>query len=378
MTRWFYGLAIPATGSTRGPVPAGGVYAELPKARDRTLTLVVDPTTSDQAGFTIDGRAPEAALVDELATDLVIQRDNRVLFRGRIAPDSDTLDGTRHDTTFTAWSYRELLRRRSMVNASTLTYTGTDQSTIAWALMDYTQALPGGNLGISRGDGVTTGSARTVVFNKTDYLFDLIANLAQMDQGFDWNIAPLHSATDLRMNMYAPSLLVNRGVVIEWGGELCQSATRTFDPGTYANMAYLTGDSSGSLTPVLVTEAMIGTLPQGRWETTLGTTELVQSSLISRGAYTLSDMDKILASWQVTMRKGSWGGPDHIWAGDEVRWRVRSGRIDIDADYRVVQMDITPGNSNDEVVVLTLGRLPVRIPREVVRLKRHVARLAKK
>lgn len=368
--KWFWGLATPATGTAHSPQVQGGVFMELARARARTLTVRCDPATSDEAAFTVSGSDPGAAFIDDLATDLVCQRESDVLFRGRIAPAQDTLDAGRADAQFTAWSYRELLRRRSLASLSTLSYTSVDQSAIVWALMDYTQGLPGGYLGVGRGVGaVGTGWFRTVTYTKDGFIFDAIAGLAQMDNGFDWNVTPHGNATDLRLDLWQGGLRVDKGVTLEWGGAEVKTATRTLDPGTFANSAYLTGDDSVSLTPVLSSSAGMGTDPAGRWESVIPTAEVIQASLAARGAYTIRDMSQMLPTWDITLHPGAWEGRGHIWPGDLVRWRVNRGRLKEDRQYLVAQLAITPGDSGDDQVTVSLGRVPVTLPRVILRIK---------
>lgn len=378
MASWFWGLADPVTAvAPHAPQVPGGLFMELAGARSRKLTVVNDPSTSDSAAFTISGHDPEAAFVTELESDLVVRRDDRVLFRGRVGDSGDTLDAGRHDASFTGMSYRELLKRRSLVSASTLSYTSLDEMLITWALMDYAQSQAGGNLGVSRGAGAAgSGIVRSVTYNKTDYVFDNISALAQMDNGFDWNITPHGAnASDLRLDLYAGGLQRQTGVVLQWGDGIVASCTRSFDPTAFANRLYVTGDSSASLTPVALDNGILGSDPRGRWESVVATTEVVQATLAARAANLLMNYSQELASWQLVLRQGAWGGPDHIWPGDVLTWQVRSGRLAEDTQYRVSQLDVVPNDNGSEQVTVTLGRLRQDIREIIKKIKRRVGPL---
>lgn len=378
MASWFWGLADPVTAVPGHPPQApGGVFMELVNARSRKLTVVCDPSTSDSATFTMSGRDPSAAYVTELESDLVVQRDSSAVFRGRVLSSGDTLDAGRHDAAFIAASYRELLKRRTLANLSTLSYTNADPAAIVWALMDYAQTQPSGNLGISRGaNAAGIGLTRSVTYGKTDNVFDDVQALASMDDGFDWNITPhAGKAADLRLDLWPGGLQVQRGVVLEWGGDLVATATRTFDSAGFANKMYATGDTSASLTPVSVDNGLLGSDPRGRWESVVSTTEAVQSALAARAAYLMAQYDLALPSWQLVLRQGAWDGPGHIWAGDVVTWRVKSGRLNEDTPYRVSQLDITPNDNGSDQVTVTIGQLPTTLIRTVQHLKRKVGPL---
>jgi len=366
MAKWFYGLATPATGTAHAPQVPGGVFMELPSARSRSLSLRCDPAASDEAAFTLSGSAPEGAFIGELDTDLVVQRDDETLFRGRIGPTGDSLDAIRHDAQFTALSYRELLRRRALLTAGTLSFTTVDQALIVWSMMDYTQGLPGGYLGIGRGAGAAGGgSDRTVTYQKTDYIYDNIVALAQMDNGFDWNVTCEEGPADLRLDIFPGGLLEDHGVILEWGDNQVGKVTRSFDPSTYADVLYLTGASSAGLTPVTVTKAGIATLPEGRWESVVSTSEVIQLALNLRGTFLANDVMRLLATYTVELKPGAWKGPDHIWPGDQLRFRLRTTRLDVNLLYKVTQLDIALGDAGDERVTLTLGRLPPSLKRMI-------------
>lgn len=372
--KWTWALAVPVTGAAKGPVEPGGIFADLARAKGRRLTVRVDPVQSHEAVFSINGSAAEAAQVDELFTDLVVMRNQEVLFRGRIAPSSDTLDGTIHDTSFTARSYRDLLQRRTLMNDAVLSWTSADQASIVWDLISYMQGQPSGALGITRGLGSSTGVSRTVTYTAADYIGDRISELAQMDDGFDWDITA-YGPADLRLDIWAPSRGLNRGVVLEYGGALVSSISRNVDPWGYSNALYVTGDSGAALSPIIAEDAAISSMQQGRWESAVGTSIQVQSALNAYAAWQLTDAEVVQPSYTVTMRASTWGGPGHIWIGDIVRLRIRSGRLDVDEDIRVVQMDISPGEDNDEQVVLTLGRIPPDPRHMISKMLRRVRNL---
>lgn len=116
-----------------GP-PTGGYDHALTRATSRRLTVrLKDPS---EVGFTIDGRADEALLLDELTTDVHIlwrspEGDDRILFRGRIGATSDTLTADSHQMTVTALDYRAMLHRRRLLGGTPLNANWTFESGIS-------------------------------------------------------------------------------------------------------------------------------------------------------------------------------------------------------------------------------------------------------
>jgi hypothetical protein len=65
----------------------------------------------------------------------------------------------------------------------------------------------------------------------------------------------------------------------------------------------------------------------------------------------------ILPSYQVQLKPGAWEGSGHIWKGDTVNLRFKSGRLRVDAELRVMNIHADIGDKGEEVIVLTLGNL---------------------
>ena len=84
--------------------------------------------------------------------------------------------------------------RRNPVRAD-LTYTAQDQFTIARGLINHYQGQPGGNIGIVTGSG-TSGVTRdrTYYGYERKNLWDALAELAQVDNGFDFGVDVAWSA----------------------------------------------------------------------------------------------------------------------------------------------------------------------------------------
>jgi hypothetical protein len=320
------------------------------------------PDQQHEASFTLDGLDPQAAQFTELASDLWVYRRGTPapLLVGRIAPTSDALDSDRHVVAVTAVDYRAVLRRRRLFTGDTLAWTGTEQALIAWQMIAATQGRAGGNLGITQGAGQATGVSRTLTYAAGDFIGADIDATAQLDAGFEWSVTP-YGAQDLRFDVYFPFQGHDRDVVLEHRSGLVKSISRAVDPSTYANALLVTGDSSvAGLAAVTVEAADIGTRPEGRWDQVIGTPVKTASGLASRAAWELADAEVIIPAYTIVMQPGAWEGPAHIWTGDTVRVRIRSGRLNVDDRLRVMELAVAVGDDGDERVTLQVGAIPVR------------------
>lgn len=349
MATWQYILG-PAT---------GGQTTALTTALARKVTFKL--TEPSEASFSINGRNTEAAGIAELATDLHVVRDGVLLYRGRIGPTSDSIDGTTHRVDVSALDYRELLNRRLMYSTDQLIYSQTDQAVIAWNLVKATQSRPGGDLGIVQGAGAVSG----ILVDRPDYapgdnIGEAINNLAQAVNGFDWDITPADPTT-LRLDMWHGDAGrgADRGVYLEYGGNVT-AVQRSVAVDTYANAVRVNGANSTLVelreSPDLADKAA---RPEGRWEQSFGYTDLVrQADVTARADWQLAQSQVIVPSYTLTLAAGAWTGPAQIWLGDTVHLRVKSGRIAADTALRVYEIGVDIGAANEQVQVTLAAPQP--------------------
>lgn len=346
-----------------GPADGGHTLA-FTGAHNRKLTARL--LAPSEASFDIDGRHPEAASIAELSTDLhCVYRPSvglaQIVYRGRINAASDTLDGTAHRMSVTSLDYRAMLSRRLLYNSSTLSYVSQDQADIAFNLISQTQSLAGGNLGIAKGLGNPSGVIRTLSYLAGDSIGDQIQTMSQLYNGFDWEITPTNSSA-LVLNIWTNTRGTFRGVVCEYGG-IVESLTRQVVSSDYANAVRVTGDQRITTppTPQERTAADIASRAEGRWDKALpapGTLDLV--ALQSRADFMLAYSQTLIPAYTLTLRRGAWNGPGHIWLGDTVTVVVKSGRLNVvDSSLRVQQVEVSIDDEGNDQAVLTVGRPPV-------------------
>jgi hypothetical protein len=386
-------VVIPAAKSWRfiiaSPQPSGTWLAEIGQAQQRSVTFRSDPGQYHEATVDINGYDPVAELITPLQTDLQVVLNSTVLAILRFGADQDTADTSTWRYQPSAQDYREVLRRRSLAYGGGPNFTSADVADIAWGLLKTgtntsgqtgVQGYPGGNLGIARGlgkDGL--GITQTINYIKQSFAGIEIDNLAAMVPGqFDWDVSA-YGPADLRLDLWAPNRGVNRGVVLEYGGGLVQSWQRSVDPSTYANDVYLTGQApsgGGSApTPVQLDASDIASRVEGRWSQVIGTTFTTQSALNASASWELADAEVVSPTYTVTLYPGVWEGPEHIWIGDTVTVRINAGRLSVNDSLRVTEMAFDINSSNQEVLTLTIGRLPWRLNRKIPEVFRRLRSL---
>ncbi len=374
-------VAVPQRWQILAGPRTGGYETELTSLHERRLSLrLKDPS---ELSFTLDGRAEEANVLLELRTDLhVLWRDANgetwILFRGRLGTTQDNITADAHRLDCTALDYRAVLRRRILYSDRQLVWNGVDQGEIAWGLVQQTQVLNGGDLGIAKSwTGTTpTGYLRDWEFKAGDNIGERITEVGEAPDGYDWDIVPV-SASALQLWVWSPRRGVDRGVVLEYGG-LITSVNREVAPSAYANSIRYTGKDE--LTAYEQESADIPTAPEGRWDAVYGDSTLeVQQCLNERGAWQLEEARVVRPTYTVTLQQGEWYGPSHIWLGDPVRLIVDSGRLDhVDTTLRVYGLDFAITDEGTETITLTLDQPPLDYRQRPAETERRITNLERR
>jgi hypothetical protein len=338
-----------------------GPERELTAAKGRKLTFR-RRNAGSSLSFSIEGRDPEATILEELVTDVHAWRDGTRLFRGRVGPSSDDLDADHHKVAITVGDYRNVLERRLIFEGDAVLGAPhvDDIGDMAWALVALTQARASGTLGITEGTptpiGLTMASTEFSAGQSITKAIDLFANTDPATTGFEWEIDP-----ELRLVLYplgaGEGVGQGRGralgVILDYGG-LVAKVKRTVDPSSYANVLRVSGATG--VAPVERTAADLADRAEGRWESQLGHTDALTDAGLGRIADAdLVDAQTIQPSYSVTLKADRWEGPSHLWLGDTVTLSVVSGRLDVLGDYQVEQLAVSVSDDGVETVELVLG-----------------------
>ncbi|HVX20876.1 MAG TPA: PKD domain-containing protein [Acidimicrobiales bacterium] len=327
---------------------AGTPVGELTKATSRQVSWSVNDVST--ASFGINGSHPEASLVEELASDLLIYRASdtgaKVLrFRGRIGASSDTGSPAGLATSFSASDYRGMLSVRQVWTGSTTTFATIDEADLAWTLISQSEARAAGAFGIQRGTAPTTGIVRSQQCKVGTSIATLIDNLATATPGFEWEIDPT-----LRFNLWAPERGTDGRQVLDYGGTVA-SFRRTVDPSNFRNALRYVG--ANTLTPVLLQALSFGAV--GRWETQVTDSSITNQELLAAKAQAaFAQAQTVRPTWTLVLTP-RWWTPDLLWLGDSVRVVIRYGRLAVNTILRVTKITVTIGDDGGETVTITAG-----------------------
>jgi hypothetical protein len=358
------------------PASRNQVVTELSEARSRKLHF--DLYGAATASCDLDGHSAEGTAIQELSQDLAWWRFNvdvgayEPYFRGPIGHSEDTLDGTAHTLNLQAADYRAMLGR-SIVSA--YSPTGIAQEIIVGnivapftALGTYPQNLGVFNRGMYDPTGqnpTTSGTNRTLVYQGTEQVAAEIDKLATMQGGFEWGCDPVTwnaqdpAAYVATMTLYYPQRGVTKGFVAEYGANVT-AVKRTVDSTGFSNWVQYTGQS-GTAAQVASGDVMAN--PQlhaeGLWQLTKADANVSDTSqLLAEAQFDLAFDSVLTPSYTLTLVPGAWRSRADCWLGDTIRVRVTSGRLSVDINVRIVQVDITIDDAGNETVALVVARPP--------------------
>lgn len=287
-------------------------------------------------------------------TRLLIYRATKLIWAGviwEITEDAQDDEGTVNVQC------TEIFHILSEKRYTSNSYTSTDAGQIAWGLIDTTQGLSGGNLGITEGTIEATQNRDRQYFDEK--IGEKMIQLTEVINGFDFEITPSVKVNTLGVfNVYAKRGTTLNTFRLEYGEGLknnIQSWSRKRTLSDMFNSVIVEGDGLGDakLTstetdPVLITA--IGLL-EGRiqeksvnQQTTLDTKaeEFIRISKTEQPLYDIT----------VNNAYDDFGKYD---VGDIVPVRINYGYIDMNTTMRIYGIDVRISDAGEEVVKLTIS-----------------------
>jgi hypothetical protein len=363
------------------------MVTELSDARARKFHADLNgPATAE---IVIDGRSPQCAGIQELSQDLVLNRFNRrtnfyeCWFRGPIGRSEDTISETVHTVNVAASDYRAMLGRRIM-NGPT-NYMQQDQALIFQGFVGNLLSSSFGPFtlgllwrGVYNPDGTylgaTTGVLRDRSYTGAEKTLDMLDNLSQVINGFDWGIEPYdptNTADPLpypsgSLYLWYPQRGIVRSFVAEYGATV-SNLTRTVNSTDFANWVRNDGQNNADGTPMFanslgdaVTNPQLH--PEGVWQEGISHSDVNQQATLQQQADgELARTSILQPSYTLSLVPGAWLTKSDCWLGDSIELRVVSGRLAVDTTIRILQVDIDIDDNGVERVALTVGRPAVSL-----------------
>lgn len=311
------------------------------------------PATANASNATIPGR-----------NYIAVDRDGVIVWAGPIW--SREWDSASQHLRITAQEFESYFNRRRIT--TTQVYTNTDQLAIAKALINNAQAVTGGNVGV-----VTGTETSPQLISKTYYSYELktvyqaLLDLSRSTNGFDFNIAcaydgggnvtktlvlgyPQSGVRYSSSSLTAPVFEFPSGNVIEY--------QYPEDGSIAANTVYAIG--AGSNEGMLLSTAVSTTQLAAGYpllEDSVNYSDITDTALLANlaagqlaaVAYPPTTL-KIVVPPYVDPVLGSYT------VGSDARVRILDDRFPngLDAVYRIVALNATPGETSGERVTLTL------------------------
>jgi hypothetical protein len=358
------------------------LLAEITTARTRSLTQKWDAAAT--LTFTLDGQSTAAALINELRHDVIAWRwDDQTgvdvaVFRGIVDHSEDQISEQTHVVTFTCHDYYAMLTRRLIT--ATYSAANVDQDDMVTAVLALANTVnasggtslnPGAYLPLTVALVNPDGSTRTVpsgqlrqrIYPPSSNLGQIVDELSQIINGFDFDVRPGTAAHDSLRIFYPYQGTARTSPALIYGSTV-SSLTRVVNSADYGNYHRVLGNN-GSADPAAAqlysetwnSDAANGTTGAvGLWMTADNAADVtIQATLDQKAAGYLNLAGVLLPSYTLNLRPGAytWGNPN---MGDVVPLVVQTGRLNVSTTTRVLGIAYTIGDDGQEDVALTVGR----------------------
>ncbi len=335
----------------------------IPNAHNRQVN--VDLFDNPTASCSILALDPSAELLrNSLSIDLLVQRDELVIFRGRITQLRYSYGGDSPAINLSAVGYKALLDRRLVLPADVSAaagqlrrYTAMDSEAIAWDLLQLVQARPNGDMRITRGTNNTT-AARTRSYPIGTAVGSAIDKLGRVQQNddasdiYEWDLEPSMDGSVFKT--YSPARgKTDPSFVFDYGGSVLSFDVDQNSDG-YANVLVVSGDA-GSYTSTTFSLDYT-TNPAGALESYVQESSINSATESSdRGRFLMANQTGLILP-TYTFHLASWGGPAQLWLGDQVFVELHAPAYDASrSDLRCMGVGVSIDDNGTESVAVEVG-----------------------
>ena len=289
-------------------------------------------------------------------TRLLIYRENVLIWAGVVweVEENATIDeGTVNIQCI------EIFHILSEKRYTSNTYTNTDAGQIAWGIINTTQGLTGGNLGLTQGTIQTTQNRdRTYLDEK---IGEKIIQLTEVINGFDFVITPSIKINTLgEFNVYSKRGSTITDFRLEYGDKLknnIQSWSRKRTLSDIYNSVVIEGEGYGdiALKSIQTDPSMINAvgLLEGRvQEKSINQ----QITLDSKGQEFIRVRKTEQPIYDLTLNNAydDFGKYD---IGDIVTVKIQTGYVNINTTMRIYGIDVRVADSGEEQIKLTVSTI---------------------
>ena len=287
-------------------------------------------------------------------TRLLIYRATKLIWAGviwEITEDAQDDEGTVNVQC------TEIFHILSEKRYTSNTYTSTDAGQIAWELINTTQGLSGGNLGITEGTIEATQNRDRAYLDEK--IGEKIIQLTEVINGFDFEITPSIKVNTLGVfNVYAKRGATLNAFRLEYGEGLknnIQSWSRKRTLSDMFNSVIVEGEGLGDarLTSTETDTALITAI--GLLEGRIQEKSINQQTTLDTRAdefIRVRKTEQPLYDITVNNAYDDFGKYD---VGDIVPVRIKYGYIDMNTTMRIYGIDVRISDAGEEVIKLTIS-----------------------
>jgi len=286
-------------------------------------------------------------------TRLLIYREDKLIWAGVVW---EIQEGANDDGDVTI-QCTEIFHILSEKRYTSNTYTATDAGQIAWGLINTTQGLTGGNLGITQGTIQATQNRDRAYYD--ELIGEKIIQLTEVINGFDFLITPSIKINTLGVfNVYAKRGSTITDFRLEYGERLknnIQSWSRKRTLSDIFNSLIVEGEGLGDA-KLKSTETdtssinAIGLLEGRKQEKSIS-----QQTTLDQKAdeyIRISKTEQPIYDITLNNAYNDFGKYD---VGDIVPIRIKYGYVDINTTMRIYGIDVRVSDAGEESIKLTIS-----------------------
>lgn len=383
--------------SPRNTTTGSGLVRELTQASSMQMSFsLTEPATLT---FTMPGNHAQTGALEPLRDDVLVFRDDYPVQRFRVVSRALSKDSGVLQAQFSCVSYSALLDAMILHESYPRRWTtATEQTAAMYSVFTAAQGTSSAAswLGVVDRRTPTTSvnrvldregdnpNQRTDFFDVGAKIRECINTVANMDNGFEWDINPhpTNPYTQLRFNFWALAdggrnqFPGDRSKLILADGSTLASWTHTVTPTDYANVIRFTGTTptndnyvAGAADAVAwrpSSKAPVEITPPGsygRWELDIKS-ELTSGSVGSAADTALARSLAYKAELSVSLARGRWQGPAQLWLGDRARCIITEPVdgttsdyiIYVDENVKVAEISVAVDDLGAEDVTMSLNR----------------------
>lgn len=349
MAEWTVEIYDPS-GNRVADLVGKSLTRKIQKVRNRadTINLSYDIDTIKKLCNTIGITMWQLFAVNQ--NEVRIKRNGGVVSAGQIVRVQPSVDGDQRKVDIIAVGWFDLLGARKLNTAQS--FTAEDAGQIAWGLIDYTQNLTNGDIGITLGS-IGTSVDRDRNYESEKNIKDAIIQLSEVQNGFDFEVT-----WDKKFNVYYPKIgTLRNNVILKYPGNI-RALNFTRDGLGMANQVTARGSGTGEDAFKITVDDLVGQGSYTLRQKTVDFSDVSQEDTLTEHANEeltfatkFTDIPDVTLDPKTAPEFGSYG------IGDELPIRVDED-FDIfepvNNTYRIDAMDIEIGVNNEENITLKM------------------------